>query len=133
MSGHFGDGTLGKDGYVWSFVNHSTTATKTLVMDIRTRVQSTENAGLTGLAFHPEFGLPSSAKAAYFYIMNYFTPAPLYLPAPDTDVDEGLDYHFYKPMQKFNERYFGGVFRIDVDCTPVAPALPQSHVSPSRF
>ncbi len=78
---------LGKDGYIWSFVNNPATATKTLVMDMRTRVQSTDNAGLTGLAFHPEFGLPGSANAAYFYVMYYYTPTPLYLPATDTDGD----------------------------------------------
>ncbi len=180
---------LGKDGYIWSFVNNPATATKTLVMDMRTRVQSTDNAGLTGLAFHPEFGLPGSANAAYFYVMYYYTPTPLYLPATDTDGDgagqgdetinhtcirlsrftmnpdgltadpaseyvylqqfdrqawhngcalcfdndgflcfaigdEGLDSDFYKSMQKFNERLFGGVFRIDVDYTP---ASTRSH------
>ena len=173
---------LGKDGYVWSFLNEATTATKTLVMDIRTRVQATDNAGLTGLAFHPEFGLSGSANARYFYVMYYYTPTPLFLPATDTDGDgvvqgdetinhtcirlsrftmnpdgltadpsseyvylqqldrqawhnggalcfgndgllyfaigdEGLDSDLYNSMQKFNERLWGGVFRIDIDYT----------------
>ncbi len=78
---------LGKDGYVWSFVNSPTTASKTLVMDLRTRVQATDNAGLTGLVFHPEYGLAGSANSRYFYVMYYYTPTPLYLPAVDTDGD----------------------------------------------
>ncbi len=180
---------LGKDGYIWSFVNQSTAAAKTLVMDIRTRVQATDNAGLTGLAFHPEFGLSGSANSRYFYVMYYYTPTPLYLPATDDDGDgagqgdetinhtcirlsrftmnldgvtadpaseyvylqefdrqawhngcslcfapdgflyfaigdEGLDSDYYKSMQKFNERLFGGVFRIDID---YAPGSTRSH------
>ena len=79
---------LGKDGFIWSFENNPATATKTQVMDIRSRVQSTDNAGLTGITFHPEFGLGGSANSRYFYVMYYYTPTPLYLPAADPDADE---------------------------------------------
>jgi uncharacterized repeat protein (TIGR03806 family) len=82
---------LGKDGFMWSFVDARTTNTKTTVLDIRTRVQSTDNAGLVGLAFHPDFNLAGSANAGYFYVTYYYSPAPRWLPALDTNGNGALE------------------------------------------
>lgn len=76
---------LGKDGYIWSFENNAATSAKTTVLDIRTRVQSTDNTGLVGMAFHPDFGLSGSPNRGYFYVFYYYTPQPQSLPGTDTD------------------------------------------------
>ena len=174
---------LGKDGFVWSFENNASTTVKTNVLDIRSRVQSTDNAGLVGIAFHPEFGMTGSPRRGYVYLFYYYSPQPKYLPALDTNSDgivqgdetlrhtalrlsrftfpdgsltidpaselvllqqydrqawhnggslcfgndgflyfaigdEGLDSDYYRSMQKFTGRLWGGVFRIDVDMNP---------------
>ena len=180
---------LGKDGFISSFENQAASAAKTTVLDIRRRVQATDNTGLTGLAFHPDFGLTGSPNRGYFYVFYYYSPQSKYLPGTDTDGiakpppwvsnqgdetlthtcirlsrftipdgssaanpeselvllqqfdrqawhnggslcfgqdgflyfctgDEGLDSDYYRSMQRFNERLWGGVFRIDVDKNP---------------
>ncbi len=72
---------VGKEGYIWSFDNVSTTAVKTLMLDISARVQITDNEGLVSLAFHPEFGLAGSPNKDYFYV--FYTYRPTLDPNPD--------------------------------------------------
>ncbi len=67
---------VGKEGQIWFFDNDPGTAAKTLFLDISDRVQVTDNAGLVGLAFHPEFGQPGSPNRRYFYVFYYHHPSP---------------------------------------------------------
>jgi hypothetical protein len=71
----------GKEGYVWYFDNNAATTTKTQLLNISARVQVTDNTGLVGLAFHPEWGLAGSPNRGYFYVFYYYSPAPI--PVPD--------------------------------------------------
>ncbi len=82
---------IGKDGLVWSFENSPAATTKSLVLDIRSRVQSTDNTGLIGIAFHPQFGNPSSPDRGYFYLFYFYSPQPRHLPAVDLDGDGVLE------------------------------------------
>ena len=45
----------GREGYVWSFDDTPTVATKKLILDLHTVCQGWDDQGLLGLAFHPKF------------------------------------------------------------------------------
>ena len=66
---------VGKLGQIWYFDNDPAATTKTLFLDIASRVQVTDNAGLVGLVFHPEFGQAGSPNRGYFYIFTTTPPA----------------------------------------------------------
>ncbi|MEZ5304709.1 MAG: PQQ-dependent sugar dehydrogenase [Verrucomicrobiales bacterium] len=68
---------VGKDGRIWSFDHDPEAAAKTLVLDLRASVQVTDNAGMGGIAFHPEFGDPASPNRGYFYLHYYYSPDPV--------------------------------------------------------
>ncbi len=44
-----------REGRVWTFVNNSNIATKTLVIDLSNQCQGWDDSGLLGLAFHPGY------------------------------------------------------------------------------
>jgi uncharacterized repeat protein (TIGR03806 family) len=56
-----------REGVIWSFVNHPSTATKDLFLDISNRVAVVWDGGFLGLAFHPEFGVPGSPNRGRVY------------------------------------------------------------------
>jgi uncharacterized repeat protein (TIGR03806 family) len=66
----------GKEGYIWYFDNIPTTSSKTQMLDIASKIQVTDNTGLVGLAFHPDWGLAGSPNRNYFYVYYYYSPAP---------------------------------------------------------
>ncbi|MBL9157626.1 MAG: PQQ-dependent sugar dehydrogenase [Verrucomicrobiales bacterium] len=62
-----------KAGRLTVFNNVETATTKTVLIDIRSQVQSTHDSGMMGLAFHPEFGVPGSPNRHYLYVYYRFT------------------------------------------------------------
>ncbi len=67
---------VGKPGMVYSFPNDSAAvpgAVKT-VLDIRTKVRLGGDTGMVNMAFHPEYGQPSSPNRDYFYLWYRYTP-----------------------------------------------------------
>ncbi len=68
---------VGKEGHIWMFDNIGTTETKSELLNITGRVQITDNTGLVGLAFHPEWGLAGSPNRGCFYVYYYYSPSPV--------------------------------------------------------
>lgn len=66
----------GRQGTIESFDNRPLTATKTTVLDIRSRCQGWDDTGLLGLAFHPDFGKEGSPNRGYFYVAYNHTDRP---------------------------------------------------------
>ena len=64
----------GKDGEVWSIDNAVQPAEKKLILDIRDRVFSFQDAGLLDIVFHPEFGDPNSENRSYIYMSYSHAP-----------------------------------------------------------
>ena len=66
----------GRQGTIESFENLPRTATKTMVLDIRSRCQGWDDTGLLGLAFHPDFGKPGAPNRGDFYVTYNYTDRP---------------------------------------------------------
>ena len=64
---------LEKAGRLVTFENDSATAAKTVLIDFRNRVESQEDSGALGIAFHPEYGVPGSPNRDYLYLYYRFT------------------------------------------------------------
>ncbi|MGI9244446.1 MAG: PQQ-dependent sugar dehydrogenase, partial [Verrucomicrobiales bacterium] len=64
-----------KKGKIWRFTNHPDTNTKSEFLDLSQQIKITPNAGLGGLAFHPDFGLPSSPNRGFLYLHYYWSPS----------------------------------------------------------
>lgn len=76
-----------REGRIWSFENDPSTTTKTLVLDLSAQCQGLDDCGLMGLAFHPDFGLSTSANRGKFFVYYEYTDqtplqgdAPVYRP-----------------------------------------------------
>jgi len=76
-----------REGRIWSFENDPATTTKTLVLDLSAQCQGLDDCGLMGLAFHPDFGLSTSANRGKFFVYYAYTDqtplqgnAPVYRP-----------------------------------------------------
>lgn len=62
-----------KAGRLVVFQDSPTVTTKTVLIDIRSQVESTHDSGMVGLAFHPEFGVAGSPNRHYLYVYYRFT------------------------------------------------------------
>ena len=72
---------LGKTGLVWMFNNDETNGEAKLVLDIRNKVMGSSDAGLLGVAFHPDFNDTSSIhrrEIFFFYTYRFREKEPLY-------------------------------------------------------
>lgn len=67
---------LEKNGRILTIDNDPDADEKTFLLDIRSQVESTEDSGMVGLAFHPDFGVPGSPNRHYLYIYYRFSPDP---------------------------------------------------------
>ncbi len=65
---------LEKAGIAYMFENDPNTSTREVFLDIRSQVFSKSDSGLTGCAFHPEFGQADSPNRGYVYITYKWTP-----------------------------------------------------------
>jgi uncharacterized repeat protein (TIGR03806 family) len=63
-----------KVGRLSVFENRATASTKTVLFDLRNQVESTNDSGMLGLAFHPQFGRPESPNRHYLYVYYRFSP-----------------------------------------------------------
>lgn len=63
-----------KDGRLVTFENDALSYEKTIALDIRTRVESQDDSGMLGVAFHPQFGVPGSPNRDHLYVFYRFTP-----------------------------------------------------------
>lgn len=65
---------LEKAGRLVVFENRATATTKTVLFDIRSRVESSHDSGMMGVVFHPDFGKPDSPNRHYLYVYYRYTP-----------------------------------------------------------
>ncbi len=68
----------GKSGKLWLVDNDPATTTKQVLLDIEQQVAVSEDAGLLGVIFHPEFGNAGSPNQGYIYIYYRYTPNKYY-------------------------------------------------------
>ncbi len=78
---------LGKEGRVWVFGGDPVTSTAHLALDIRDRMETDSEAGLTGVAFHPDFGVAGAED--YQTVFLYYT------------YKHGTEYPIYDRLSKF--------------------------------
>jgi uncharacterized repeat protein (TIGR03806 family) len=64
-----------KDGRILKFENNQASNTTEVFLDIRSRVYSNSDSGMTYFAFHPEFGQPGSPNRGYVYITYKYSPS----------------------------------------------------------
>ncbi len=65
-----------REGKLMVFENKpEVTQTETL-LDISARTQGWDDSGLMGMAFHPEFNVPTSTNRGYIYVSYQYSPAP---------------------------------------------------------
>ncbi|MEM8889089.1 MAG: PQQ-dependent sugar dehydrogenase, partial [Bacteroidota bacterium] len=60
----------GKKGRLWTFDKTPSTNTKTTVLNIESKILTSGDAGLMGMALHPEFGQAGSPNRGYLYIWS---------------------------------------------------------------
>ncbi len=65
---------LEKAGRLVVFEHREDVSTKTVLIDLRSQVESTHDSGMVGVAFHPEFGIPDSPNRHYLYVYYRYTP-----------------------------------------------------------
>ncbi len=65
---------LEKAGRLVVFENRETVSSKTVLIDLRSKVESSHDSGMVGVAFHPEFGVPDSPNRHYLYVYYRYTP-----------------------------------------------------------
>ncbi|MEM9719475.1 MAG: PQQ-dependent sugar dehydrogenase, partial [Bacteroidota bacterium] len=63
----------GKNGQVWTFQNSPNVSSRTLFLDISSRVRSEGDCGILGIIFHPQFGQGGSSNRGYFYVYYRYT------------------------------------------------------------
>jgi len=99
-----------REGRIWSFTNHTSANSKTLVLDISSQCQGWDDSGLLNLAFHPAF-----ATNRYFYV--YYTWV-----TPGT-VEGGPTTH---PTEYVPGKYHDRLSRFTLDAAGIA--LPGSEL-----
>jgi len=67
---------LEKSGIAYTFEHDPNATTKEVFLDIRSQVFNQSDSGMTGIAFHPEFGQPDSPNRYYVYLTYKWTPEP---------------------------------------------------------
>jgi uncharacterized repeat protein (TIGR03806 family) len=62
-------------GKIWAFEENPAVSNKTLFLDL-TAATDSSGAGLLGIAFHPEYGIPGSTNRGYVYVFYTYSPVP---------------------------------------------------------
>lgn len=93
-----------KNGRIRMFPNRPnvTDAEVTTILDLSSKVFTVSDSGMTGIAFHPEFGQPGSTNRGFVYITYKWRPNP--------DGGANADYSFWR-LSRFNVP--DGQFTID--------------------
>ncbi|MDX2249760.1 MAG: discoidin domain-containing protein [Bacteroidia bacterium] len=113
----------GKQGRLWTFEKNDTTTTgKTTILNIENKVLSGEDAGLLGVAFHPQFGQPGSPNRAYIYtfyrgygpyledLLGYLVLSRWNYDFASGVVDPGSEYILIKQFDRNEWHNGGGMF-----------------------
>jgi uncharacterized repeat protein (TIGR03806 family) len=79
-----------KNGRIRMFPNRRDVmdAEVTTILDINSRVFNVSDSGMTGIAFHPQFGQPASTNRGFVYITYKWRPTP--------DGGANADYAFWR-------------------------------------
>ena len=85
-----------REGRVWTFVNNSNTATKTLVVDISNQCQGWDDSGLLNLVFHPGF---ATNHFMYLYY-TWVTPGTV-VGSPTTRPTEMVVGKYHDRLSRF--------------------------------
>jgi uncharacterized repeat protein (TIGR03806 family) len=93
-----------KNGRIRMFPNRPdvSNAEVTTVLDFSSKVFTVSDSGMTGIAFHPQFGQPASTNRGFVYITYKWRPNP--------DSGANADYSFWR-LSRFNVP--DGQFAID--------------------
>jgi uncharacterized repeat protein (TIGR03806 family) len=93
-----------KNGRIRMFPNRPDVrnAEVTTILDLSSKVFTVSDSGMTGIAFHPQFGLPASTNRGFVYITYKWRPNP--------DGGANADYSFWR-LSRFNVP--DGQFTID--------------------
>jgi uncharacterized repeat protein (TIGR03806 family) len=65
-----------REGRIYTFQNDPGVSTKTTLLDVSAVTQGWDDCGLLGMAFHPEFGVPTSPNRGYFYVLYHYSENP---------------------------------------------------------
>jgi uncharacterized repeat protein (TIGR03806 family) len=67
-----------KPGIIYMFPNRRDMVTNDMrvFLDIRSRLYTVSDSGMTGIAFHPEFGQPGSTNRGFVYVTYKWRPNP---------------------------------------------------------
>jgi glucose/arabinose dehydrogenase len=84
-----------KNGRIRMFPNRRdvTDAEVTTILDLTSKVFNVSDCGMTGIAFHPEFGQAASTNRGFVYITYKWRPSP--------DGGANADYSFWR-LSRFN-------------------------------
>ena len=84
-----------KGGVIRIFPNRPDAATSEVkvFLDISSRVFTTSDCGMTGIAFHPQFGQAGSTNRGFVYITYKWRPSP--------DLGANTDFSYYR-LSRFN-------------------------------
>jgi uncharacterized repeat protein (TIGR03806 family) len=93
-----------KNGRIRMFPNRPdvSNAEVTTILDLSSKVFTVSDSGMTGIAFHPQFGQPASTNRGFVYITYKWRPNP--------DGGANADYSFWR-LSRFN--IADGQFTID--------------------
>jgi len=83
--------TAARNGYIESFLNDASAASKVLFMDLRDRVAVVTDGGFLGMAFHPEFGQADSPYSKSFYVY-YSSHCPYDQANDQVDTNNCVDF-----------------------------------------
>jgi uncharacterized repeat protein (TIGR03806 family) len=76
---------VSKTGQIWMFNNSPEAHGKQLLLDLSTRTNYPDvgEGGVTGFAFHPDFGDAGSPNRGYFYVAYRYTPGQSGITTPE--------------------------------------------------
>lgn len=76
---------VSKTGPIWIFNSSPSTTTKQLLLDLTSKTNHPDvgEGGVSGFAFHPEFGLSTSPNRGYIYVAYRHTPGKTGIQLPE--------------------------------------------------
>ena len=104
---------LGRDGLVWVIDNNEANGEPTLVLDISQQVMGVGDAGLLGVAFHPDFNDATTSHRGeiyLFYTYRYGGDEPLYDRLARFKFSESLDTIIPSSEEVLIQQYDRNIF-----------------------
>lgn len=112
----------GKKGRLWSFDRNPNTSTKTTLLNIESKILTSGDAGLMGVALHPEFGQVGSPNRGYLYVwsrqrgptssgnLGYVVLSRYNWPAGSNVIDANSEFVMIKQYDRHQWHNGGGMF-----------------------